>query len=825
MAELNIQNLGSGKISKADLEKYFANDSRLDKILSIFDKINSLDGENTEFLSDIDLTEMSSLRYAKDSNGLKTFASLDNRNDKNITDYELETYFNKAKEFYGEDILLDDYKKFLEFAISKGNEEYISEIEEVSRATGMSKELIENLGGPSLAQEYQVIVKDGVKYYQRTVDGFTQLCDENGKLVELREQESTHLGYEDYEQITTFNEDGSSTESYLNHETDEQIKFHYAQNPEEKSYKMHYKDGVAVKQTVGDGDKPWKDMQLEDIVFGVGTPDTTKVSFKYDENNQLTGIDIKDENLEEDAPRGYISDGTIYLTHIPKKTNLEKQVFESIKQMVDGGARYGEDFDLKIVDGQLKIVPKIKNETGEETPELKGDAFKKYKELISKGIHAGEDFDVEYDENGNFRYSYKNNQAKEFDAEYKTEVYDKAGNLISSLTVKDGQIIQEKNINGKVETLKMSFDDAFIQFLIEGNFAMAGEILGKDDILSGGYNIYPMAEKYKQITGKELIGDVYDELKSHKDNGTANLMAKLQPHIAYNINHHSKEEFIKNYQEGYEQFKDIMQFNPYDSQIADLLPKIQRVQHSGNSYTEQINNNKFDINFTNGEIIVTKNGEKVGNLNVSKFPQNYVKNVLLKTPANVLSDMIECGIELILDDSLGDSLSTKGTNGFYKPTGKGQITLDPNALIGNRAIKTIVHEAGHMCDHIDSKENAIKAIKEMMKDPWTDFGRDKAVTINELLENWGTLQPVSIHDEKLKECFEKEYAKFRKNPPNINENAQYALTSMVEFFAESYALLESGTCKSEYVLANYFPESLARVKEIIEENRAYRNSI
>ena len=285
----------------------------------------------------------------------------------------------------------------------------------------------------------------------------------------------------------------------------------------------------------------------------------------------------------------------------------------------------------------------------------------------------------------------------------------------------------------------------------------------------------------------------------------------------------TKDEAVKIYQEGYEQYKDILQFNPYNSRVADLLPKITRITHKDNSYTEQINNDKYDVNFNNGEISITKNGEQIGKLNVSKFPLNYVKNLLLQTPATVLTDMIESKVEIKLNDSLGDSFETRGLNGFYKAVGKGQITLDPNALIGNRAIKTIVHESGHMCDHIDSRENAIKAIKEIMKDPRIDIGRDKAVTVNELLESCGTLQPVSIHDEKLKECFEKEYAKYRKNPPNVDINAKYALDSMVEFFAESYTLLNLGSCKSEYILANYFPESLARVKEIIEENRVYRD--
>ena len=73
-------------------------------------------------------------------------------------------------------------------------------------------------------------------------------------------------------------------------------------------------------------------------------------------------------------------------------------------------------------------------------------------------------------------------------------------------------------------------------------------------------------------------------------------------------------------------------------------------------------------------------------------------------------------------------------NGFYKAVGKGQITLDPNALIGNRAIKTIVHESGHMCDHIDDRENAIKAIKEIMKEKTLEMKIKESQLIEEIEE-------------------------------------------------------------------------------------------
>ena len=170
---------------------------------------------------------------------------------------------------------------------------------------------------------------------------------------------------------------------------------------------------------------------------------------------------------------------------------------------------------------------------------------------------------------------------------------------------------------------------------------------------------------------------------------------------------------------------------------------------------------------------------------------------------------------------MSDNIRTKNVNGYYSPKDGGTIVLDPNALIGERAIKTIVHESGHMHDHIDDRENAIRVIKERMKDPTINFGRDKAVTVKELLETWGTLHPVSVQDEKLNLLFSEEYENFRKAAPhiNLNVNATYALDSIEEFFAEAYTLLNLGSCKSEYVIANYFPKSLARVKEIIECNK------
>ena len=821
MGNINISHLSLSKLKKEDIQKQFANDSRLDKILLIFDKINSLDGEIGNELSTCDLAEMKSVESGERSDGSYKKAFLEGKWDNIITDFELNEYMKEAKEFYGGEIEVEDFRKFLSFAASKGQVSYQKRLEEVSKKTGMSQELIEKLGGPFIAESYKVVEKNGQKFYRRELEGFYEIYDEAGNLMEqsfsgdLADDENT-------QEIKKFDNSGRvASQTYINKQTGEQTRYIYNKDKNGKDFKLHIKNDVAISQSYSQLNDPnERNMKLEDIVFGAGTTNSTKVSFKYDENNHLTGIEIKDSTLEEEKPHGFITDGELFLTHIPKRTTIDDATVASIQQMVDGGARYGEDYELKIIDGKLQIIPKIINKSGTETPPLTGEAFDRYKELTGSGIHVGEDFDVIYEENGNIRYKLNNNQSKEYSANYRSEIYDKDGNFVSSLTVKDEEVIYETMFNGNKQTVKMPFDKAFLQLITEKNFSMAGEILGRDDVISGGYNIYPAAEKYKELTGRELIGDVYDAIQIEKDDkklsGMQNLMSKLQPHRA--TLDYTKDGFINNYKEGYNQFKEILNFNPQNSKIADMLPKIHRVQKGEKAYIEQINNDSFEVSFSNGLITVRKNGDTPKTIDVTALPEDYVKQVFMEVNSQVLYDIALHAVRIKLDDHMNDRSIGGSTNGYYSPS-DGSITLDPNALIGKRALLTIAHEAGHMCDYIDDKDNAVKVLKEMIKDPMLMLNRDKPLTVQELLDNWGTLQPVSVADDKLNAIFEKEMQNFRQNGSDINSNATYALSNLQEFFAESYALLNTGNCKSEYVIGTFFPESFARVKELIDINR------
>ncbi len=833
--DIDIKHLAG--ITREEVKQKFANDPRLKQILSVFDAINKIDKNCASAQKDaIDALDIDGFNLK-----LTNYVTLDANSDNKVNEYELSAFFEEYKETrskmtgFDETAEPEDLAKILRLMSEKGEKEFAIKAKEKE---DNYKEIASKLGFPLDAvrkmdirihenlNSYSKIQRDGKTFYQYKYDGGSKVWDDKGNLVEIVEdsgkEEALGYGEKSFTScITKYNSDGEDTEViYVNANTGEQLKTSFDKSTNTNT-EITLKDGVAAKfSSKRNEDGSWSTSRFESIVFDAGKADSTQISFKYGENNEFLGLDITDNIPEDDKPRGFITDGEVYLTHIPKKpTTVDTSTIETIKQMMDGGARYGEDFELKIEDGKLKVVPKVKNETGEAAPELKGEAFEKYKDLVSKGIHQGEDFEVTYDKDGNYRYNLKNNQAREFGASYKTEVYDKEGNFMYSLSVVNGEIIKESAVDGQKQTSRMSFDEGFLQLLLEGDFETASNILGDKDVLEGGYNIYEPAKKYKELTGQELMADVYNAL--HSDVNCRNLYSKLYPPGAFIAD--TPEEAVKCFYEGYEECKPIIEFNPYKSPITDMLPRIERVNIGENEFNEQVNENSYNVKISDSQITVTKNNGKALSIDVSGIPANYVNSTLKQINAAVLYDIAATGTRLVLKDDINAG-SFGGTINGYFANGDNSIYLDPNATIGERAVNTIVHESGHMCEFIDDKDNAIKAIKEQIKQKIIQKGSDRPYTMEELLQKHGTFQPAASHDEKLKESFQKEFANYMKNRPKINPNGEYALTDIKEFFAEAYSLLNIGTCKSAYVISNYFPETFARAKELMEECRAFKDT-
>lgn len=822
---INISYLDFANFSREELKENFANDPRLNNILSIFDKLDKATevhdkkeierykayGENTDY-EEKAMKESINRITVNDIDFLSYERFFDINFDDSLNDYEIEESYKEVQKDLGNDFSKDDYKKFIEYAAKNGRKNYLTEIEKAAQRTGFSKEMVHKLG-LGVVDEYKAIIKDGKKYYERKGEDFSQLCDENGNLVEQRTSHSDVAAYADCEQIWTYDKNGNETSNiFINHKTGEQTTFLLAQNPNENNRKIHLKDGVERNFSEKDGK-----VLLEHLIFNINSPDSIKVDFEYDENNNLTNISSK-----KNTPNDFIPEKNNSLNN--KTINIDKNLIENLKQIINNGARYYQDFELENENGNLKLKPKIINETENKTQNLENEALNKYIELISKEIHADEDFDIVQEPNGNLKFNYFSNQAKEFDCEYKKEIYDNKGNFISSLTKKNDEIILEEQHKGHKKISQMSFDDYFMQQLLEKNFAVASEIIGGNDVLSGGYNIYNATDKYKQITGRELIADVYDELANDNEFKIDNLIKKLIPHIIFDFRNSSKEHVIEHFENGKESLSKFLQFDPYNSQIAHFLPKIERIQTGENTYTEKIGNDKYNISFSEGKINIIKNGKNIGDINVEKFPTNYVKNMILKAPATVLEDITnkKCNLKLVHGGK-----EEYQTNGYYSPK-TNQISLNPEATINNRALEVIVHETGHLVDCIDDRDYAIKIIKEWMKDRSFMLDQkmynDKPVTVKELLEKFGTNHASSTGDEKLNILFKEELEILNNDDLIINHNLLYATKNLEEFFAEAYCLLNFGSCRCEYIIATYFSKSLARVKEMIDEKRATLNN-
>jgi hypothetical protein len=76
-------------------------------------------------------------------------------------------------------------------------------------------------------------------------------------------------------------------------------------------------------------------------------------------------------------------------------------------------------------------------------------------------------------------------------------------------------------------------------------------------------------------------------------------------------------------------------------------------------------------------------------------------------------------------------------------------------------------------------------------------------------------------NEELESTYKKELEYFKNHYAENNlkgtDNCVYATTNIYEMFAECYTLLTNGNAKSEFVISNYFPETLKLIKNMISD--------
>ena len=795
-------------ITKNLVQQTFAGSKNLSAMLSIFDKLNARDKwKKMDDTPEDELSDMAA-RFLP--------SRVDNSKDGYVNDFELDYFLQcYGKEFEG--ITKEDIREFLDFMNMEGIKQRAKSEEKenlknanTAKKLGIPKEVVDKIAKDDYVDQYRIVNYNGKKVLRREAGDNYRIRDLQGNVIEESGSEYCNVdaGFGDlasnnngnFSSVTKYDSKGNIiSETYTNEETSEKIRY-------ENNTEFRLKDGVGVKRRLDKNNKPY----IDEIVFDTDEKVKTKLNLKYDENGNLTGININDESKSNAEPdkemRGFQTDGMIYITHmpeLPQQTRLGAESFSMIKDLLDKGAKYGQDFELAIENGEIKVKPKIKNNTDKQVPDLKGDALEKYKHLATNDAHADEDFDVIYDEDGNFTFDYKNNQAKEYSVDYKTEKYDKNGNKIYSLTVDNGLVTEEKIVNGKLEKSEMPLDDKLMEMLLAKDFAGASKLInyGAD----GGENpCYALAEKYEKITGHNLVADAF----ASGQEGAKTLVNRLGAYDAK-----TPDEAVKLYNQAKEVNEKRKGFDINKSQIAYLIQKSERHNIDSSHFTENINGLNFDVKINKNTITVSLNGKSF-NINASGVSQKFVENVLSKINAQILYDMAISKIQIKTDDKLDYT-----TNGFYNNRSN-TIFINPNSTINGEMIRVISHESGHMVDCIEDRDNAIAFAKVQLRDALINEGRDKPVTVQEILESNGLNVSVSDSDETLNQCYNEEKRNYYKIKDKCGD--LYALGNIHEFFAEAYCLITTGRCRNNYLMATYFPKSVARVKEIIEQNRNFK---
>ncbi len=251
------------------------------------------------------------------------------------------------------------------------------------------------------------------------------------------------------------------------------------------------------------------------------------------------------------------------------------------------------------------------------------------------------------------------------------------------------------------------------------------------------------------------------------------------------------EDAINNKKKAEEYKKKAIELLDYDvknSPIKDKLPQITNEKTEANTTIQTFNGKKYTIIEQNDKLIV-KDDNNEYEIDFEKLLVNAenendkerVKEIIKTLSAPVLIDL-----SLEIDSINITHKSKEGVRGEYDNINNTlTIVLKDDEPIENYT-KFIAHEIGHAVD-ASLKENGYNNFNSA-------FNKEFLQIANRELEQL-------------------------KNKPLWE--SQYATYGPEEMFAECYALLMTGSSGcSNFVIANYFPETLEYVERIIEEQRS-----
>jgi hypothetical protein len=223
---------------------------------------------------------------------------------------------------------------------------------------------------------------------------------------------------------------------------------------------------------------------------------------------------------------------------------------------------------------------------------------------------------------------------------------------------------------------------------------------------------------------------------------------------------------------------------------------------------------KFTISCKNNKITVMNVSSKQQyNLDLEILLQDFplrekalLKKSIQNLPAEVLADL---AIEIDADDlnfgkKIKSTLFSKEivTGGSYR-IGSNSITLNTQG----GSTSTLVHELGHAVDYMPYVGLNLSSIKKN-----SEFN----TTFEKEMSNY----------IKAGYCkYDESSTEYIRTNDKKNKTSNYATASKQEMFAECYTLLMTGSCDSQDVIEDYFPETLKVIKTHISNIHKMKKNI
>lgn len=690
-----------------------------------------------------------------------------------IDDEKLEKYIKSHEDLKA--ITKEDFKKALNTIIEineqKEHEEYEKQqADRIAAHSDLPKEIATLV---DVNQKVKATQQNGKTYFEVTDDkGLYKKINENGYVVAYKSEIlSTSENPDKYntlgeaEQMELFSEEneGENIGDILRYK---------------KNGVVDYNDFVnnQSKRKMGKTEFNYKEDRLENISINNGLPNQTKLECEYDENGS-----IKDFKMTQ--KREFIIANTDGLAmDIDSPIKMDTKTKETLTNLMNGGAKFGEDFAINMENNEIKIDPIIQNDTTETMPPVPKSVQNEVLNLAQKGFRNNRDYTVKYNEDGSFEINFETAKGRNFENEDKKIFYSKDGKtkITQSLSGDEIKTVIEDNSSKSINTQNRR--DAFLEKLLASDFKAADKALGDIRYQGSDFEFFSLCKQYQEITGKELMSEIFKAYD--KQNIGKNFIQKLVPNggvtLIGNLTKEKKdaiykESVMQQFNENLVMYNQINSFDIKKSEIGDLIFKKQKEEISDNQYVQNSNETQYKLTKNENSITVEKDGKNY-NLDLKGLNEN-VKNMIFKSDANTLYRLASQKTKLEL-------YSNRGATGYINDDINGQlysyenkITLNEETMSLNIMRRTLAHETGHTFYVTTTPKN-----------------------------------------EELETSFTEELEKFENSDEPFKEgDHSYCAANVYEMVAESYTLLTEGHSKSEYTIAKHFPKTFAIAKKMIEE--------